>query len=241
MRERTTSDVADDINGSTVSGGRASMLFKPSESFSLQLTAFIQDIDNDASSGVDSDYATGETLYGGLTQSQFVPEAADISYRVYNATATWDLGFGDLTSATSYGENTQDFRQDITMLLGGLESYIEQTTSVERITQELRLASHENEKVDWLIGAYYNDEDGLIYQNVHVVEPGTLTDIPHLPGRRHGRLEVQGVRGVRERDHQVHAELRSHARRPLQQQRPGRGAECGRTAVRRGGAHRHLQ
>src|SRR6187455_2393723 len=141
-----TSDVADDINGSTVSGGRASMLFKPSETFSLQLTAFIQDIDNDASSGVDSDYATGDTLYGGLTQSQFVPEAAGISYRVYNATAIWDLGFADLTSATSYGENTQDFRQDITMLLGGLESYIEQTTGVKRITQELRLASHENEK-----------------------------------------------------------------------------------------------
>jgi len=177
-----TSDVADNINGSTVSGGRASMLFKPSETFSLQLTAFIQDIDNDASSGVDSDYTTTKTLYGGLTQSQFVPEAAGISYRVYNATAIWDLGFADLTSATSYGENTQDFRQDITMLLGGLESYIEQTTGVKRITQELRLASHENEKVDWLVGAYYNDEDGLIYQNVHVVEPGTLTDIPLFLG-----------------------------------------------------------
>jgi len=177
-----TSDVADNINGSTVSGGRASMLFKPSETFSLQLSAFIQDIDNDASSGVDSDYTTSKTLYGGLTQSQFVPEAAGISYRVYNATAIWDLGFADLTSATSYGENTQDFRQDITMLLGGLESYIEQTTGVKRITQELRLASHENEKVDWLVGAYYNDEDGLIYQNVHVVEPGTLTDIPLFLG-----------------------------------------------------------
>jgi len=177
-----TSDVADDINGSTVSGGRASMLFKPSETFSLQLTAFIQDIDNDASSGVDSDYATGDTLYGGLTQSQFVPEAAGISYRVYNATAIWDLGFADLTSATSYGKNQQDYRQDITMLLGGLESYIEQTTSVERISQEFRLASHENEKVDWLVGAYYNDEDGLIYQNVHVVEPGTLNDIDFFLG-----------------------------------------------------------
>ena len=142
-----TSDVADDINGSTVSGGRASMLFTPSETFSLQLTAYIQDIDNDASSGIDSDYATGDTLYGGLTQSQFVPEAAGISYRVYNATAIWDLGFADLTSATSYGKNQQDYRQDITMLLGGLESYIEQTTSVERISQEFRLASHENEKV----------------------------------------------------------------------------------------------
>ncbi len=177
-----TADVADNINGSTVSGGRASMLFEPSETFSLQLTAFVQDIDNDASSSVDSDYETGETLYGDLTQSQFVPEAASVAYRVYNATATWDLGFADLVSATSYGENTQDFRQDITMLLGGLESYIEQTTGVERITQEFRLASHENEKVDWLVGLYYNDEDGLIYQNVHVVEPGTLNDLPIFLG-----------------------------------------------------------
>ena len=180
------SHVADNINGSTVTGGRASMLFEPSETFSLQLTAFVQDIKNDASSSVDSDYETGATLYGNLTQSQFVPEAADVSYDVYNATMTWDLGFADLTSATSYAESEQAFRQDITMLLSGLgaglESYIEQTTGFDRITQEFRLTSHENEKVDWLVGAYYNDENGLIYQNVHVVEPGTLNDLPVFLG-----------------------------------------------------------
>jgi len=175
------SDVADDINGSTVSGGRASMLFKPSEAFSLQLTAFIQDIDNDAASVVDSDSLTGKTLYGGLTQSQYVPESTDISYRVYNATAVWDLGFADLTSATSYGENEQTFVVDFTTLLSGVfpgfDSFNRQTTSVQRFTQELRLTSHENEKVDWLVGAYYNDEDGLIAQDVHVVERNTFTDL----------------------------------------------------------------
>jgi len=181
------SDVADDINGSTVSGGRASMLFKPSDTFSLQLTAFIQDVDSDASSVVDSDPLTGKTLYGGLTQSQFVPEATNVSYRVYNATAIWDLGFGDLTSATSYGSNTQDFRVDFTTLLRNafgldiFDSYNQQTTRVKRFTQELRLASHENEKVDWMVGAYYNDEQGLIDQFVHVVEPGTLTDLAGFP------------------------------------------------------------
>ena len=172
------SDEAGDINGSTSAGGRASLLYKPSETFSLQLTAFVQNLASDASSSVDSDPMNGETLYGDLTQSQFVPEGSDVSYRLYNATATWDLGFADLTSATSFGTNEQEFRTDITTLLGGLESYIGQTTSVDRLTQELRLASHENEKVDWLVGAYYNDEDGLIFQKVHVVEPGTLTDLP---------------------------------------------------------------
>jgi iron complex outermembrane recepter protein len=179
------SDVAEDINGSTVSGGRASMLIEPGETFSLQLTALIQDIDNEASSVVDSDSVTGATLYGGLTQSQFVPEAADVSYRVYNATANWDLGFGNLTSATSYGSLTQDFRVDFTTLLSPffapLEAYNQQTTRVKRLTQELRLSSHENERVDWLIGAYYNDEEGLVDQFVHIVEPGTLTDVEGLP------------------------------------------------------------
>ena len=176
------SDVAEDINGSTVSGGRASILFKPSEAFSLQLTAFIQNIDSDASSTVDSDSLTGKTLYGGLTQSQYVPESTDVSYQVYNATAIWDLGFGDLTSATSYGENEQKFLVDFTTLLSGFfpgfDSFNRQTTSVQRFTQELRLASHTNEKVDWLIGAYYNDEDGLIAQDVHVVDRGTFNDAP---------------------------------------------------------------
>jgi outer membrane receptor protein involved in Fe transport len=176
------SDVAEDINGSTVSGGRASMLFKSSEAFSLQLTAFVQNIDSDASSVVDSDPLTGETLYGGLTQSQYVGETTDVSYQVYNATAIWDLGFADLTSATSYGENEQKFLVDFTTLLSGFfpgfDAYNRQTTSVQRFTQELRLASHSNEKVDWLIGAYYNDEDGLIAQDVHVVDRGTMNDVP---------------------------------------------------------------
>src|SRR5690349_18483655 len=68
------SDVAENINGSTSSGGRASMRFEPSDKFSLQLSALIQDIDTDEANSVDSDFVTGKSLYGGLTQSRYVPE-----------------------------------------------------------------------------------------------------------------------------------------------------------------------
>jgi len=187
------SDVTNDINDSAVSGGRAAMLFKPSEAFSLQLTAYLQDIESKGSNAVDSDSLTGESLYGGLTQSRYVPEDSDVAYRVYSATLDWDLGFGSLTSATSYGTLDQDFRVNFTTLLSptieaifGVEndSYNQQVTRVERFTQELRLASNQNEKVDWLVGLYYNDESGVIDQDVHVVEPDTLTDIelPFLIG-----------------------------------------------------------
>jgi iron complex outermembrane recepter protein len=184
------SDVEDDINGSVVSGGRVSMLFEPNEKFSLRLSAFTQDIESESATAVDSDPETGETLYGRLSHSQFVPESANVTYRVYNATAVFDLGGFDLTSATSYGELKQRYRDDYTVIISDLleaifevpnESYVQQTTGVERFTQELRLSSHENEKFDWLVGAYYTDEQGLIDQDVHVVDPGTLDDIEGLP------------------------------------------------------------
>ena len=158
---------------------------------------------------------------------------------------TWDLGFGDLTSATSYGENTQDYPRQTyhhaaRRILRSDESYIEQTTSVERFTQELRLASHENEKVDWLVGAYYNDEDGLIDQNVHVVEPGTLNDSIPVSFLGDGTVDSK----YKEYAAFANVTIKFTPSFDLtlggrySQQRPGRGAECGRTAVRRGGAHR---
>ena len=184
------SDVEKDINGMTAAGGRVSMLYKPSEKFSLRLSAYTQELDTDASNAVDSDPETGKTLYGRLSHSQFVPEHSDVSYRVFNATAVADLGFADLTSATSYSSNTQDFRDDYTVIISDLleaifgvpnEAYVQQTTRVKRFTQEFRLNSHQSEKFDWLVGAYYTDEKGLIDQDVHVVEPGTFTDIDGLP------------------------------------------------------------
>jgi len=192
------SDVASNINGSTVSGGRASMLFKPSDAVSLRLSAFVQDIDNDASSRVDADSLTGKTLYGRLTQSQFVPEAADVRYRVYNATGVFNLGFADLTTATSYGTLTQDFRVDFTTLISPLleaifgvpnEAFNQQVTRVKRFTQEVRLSSQQNDRLEWLFGGYYTDEKGLIDQDVNVVTPGTFTDIPGLPAAGVGTID----------------------------------------------------
>jgi outer membrane receptor protein involved in Fe transport len=185
------SDVAKNINDSTVDGGRAALLFQPSDDVSIKLSAFLQDIDNAASNIVDSDALTEKTLYGGLTQSQYVPQQQDVRYRVYNATGVFGLGFADLTSATSYGTLTQDFRDDYTVFLSPTlqaifqvpnESYNRQITRVQRFTQELRLSSHKNDRFEWLAGAYYTDEKGLIDQHFRAVTPGTLDVIAGLPG-----------------------------------------------------------
>ena len=114
------SDVEENINDNRTFGGRASLLVNPSDAISLRFTAVAQNIEADAPSFVESDPNTLALLNGGLTQSQFVPGFSNLKYRVYNATASVDLGFGELTSSTSFGTQKQRLRSDYTFALSGL-------------------------------------------------------------------------------------------------------------------------
>lgn len=186
------SDIAKEINDSQSYGGRVSALFAPTPGFSIRLTAILQDLKTDAANVVESDPVSMRTLYGGLTQSQFVPEFTDIRYRLYNGTITADLGFADLTSSTSYSTLKQRLRDDTTILYGSqLGLYdpatgpagdigLDQQTNVERWTQEVRL-SNEGPVLDWLVGGYYSHEKGAIEQRLEVFDPGTLTPTAGFP------------------------------------------------------------
>lgn len=183
------SDVAEDINDSKSYGGRVSALYAPSDAFSLRLSAMVQNINTDASSTVESDPDTLDTLYSRFTQSQFVPERNDVDYRVYNATLNWDLGFATLTSSTSYNELESPIRSDVTTQFSALiEPFVgpneflqQQTTKYDKVTQELRLASPSGGAFEWLVGAYLTREKGDIIQHLEAVQPGTLTPIPGQP------------------------------------------------------------
>lgn len=184
------SDRENDINDSRSYGGRASLLFRPNDQFSLRLSAVLQNIEVDSPTVVESDPNTLQPLYGRLSLSQFVPMFSDFEYRVYNAAAELDLGFADLNSATSYSTQKQALRSDLTTNLSGLvnaifgvpnEFFLGQRTNLEKFTQELRLSSNEASPFEWLVGVYYNNEEGLIDQRYHAVTPGTFTDIAGLP------------------------------------------------------------
>jgi iron complex outermembrane receptor protein len=184
------SDIERDINGARNYGGRASLLYKPSSTFDLRLSAVAQNIATDAPSTVESDPDTLETLYGRPTQSQFVPHMRDIHYRVFNGTANWDFGPASLTSSTSYSTQKQFVREDVSFNLSGLvegvfgvpnELYLGQELEVKKFTQELRLSSNGTRIVDWLAGLYYTDEDGDLAQRYQAVVPGSMTPATGLP------------------------------------------------------------
>ncbi|MEG3086964.1 TonB-dependent receptor [Sphingomonas sp. PB4P5] len=182
-------DVERNINSSKSYGGRGSLLFQPTTDFSIQLSAYIQNLDVDAPDTVDADPLTGRTLYGRPTQSQFVPNESKVRYRVYSGVINYDFGFASLVSATSYSTLKQDFRSDLTYffspqlvdVIGPNEFYQGQTTEVKRFTQEVRLQSPSNDRFEWVVGGFYTRERGLIDQVFTAVTPGTVTPIAGLP------------------------------------------------------------
>ncbi|HEX7087887.1 MAG TPA: TonB-dependent receptor [Vicinamibacterales bacterium] len=198
--------VEDGLNSVDTAGGRLQALFRPSDDFSVALMALMQDIDTGAPSTVDADPDTLEPLDGGLVQSRYQEESYDIAYRVYSASLDWDFGPATLQSITGYGTFEEDFQVDAAIgagLSGGpplaslltllfddpstpeiaplISAILPQVTSTDKWTQEFRLVSAESDTFEWLIGAYYTDEESLIDQTILAVEPGTQNPVPGLP------------------------------------------------------------
>ena len=171
------SNVRSNTNDFESYGGRASLLWKPDANLSVRLSALLQNLYVDGSSFVEADPATLKPLYGGLTQSEYLPQFSNIKYRLYNGTIAYDFGPATLTSATSYGQQLQSFRADFTAnlsaALGGPYVYFDQLTENRKWTQELRLASNGGDFIEWLVGGYYTREKARINQNLKTAVPGT--------------------------------------------------------------------
>jgi outer membrane receptor protein involved in Fe transport len=171
------SNVRSNTNDFESYGGRASLLWQPGPDLSVRLSALLQNLYVDGSSFVEADPSTLKPLYGGLTQSEYLPQFSNIRYRLYNATIDYDLGPATLTSATSYGQQLQSFRADYTAnlsaALGGPYVYFDQLTQNRKWTQELRLASNGGDFIEWLVGGYYTREKARIFQNLKTAVPGT--------------------------------------------------------------------
>ena len=201
-----------DVNGSESYGGRASLLVQPASNFSIRLSALAQNIRAKSSSSFTANpislrpvnpttgIATGKD---NRVQFERYPEFHHIDYRLYSGTVDWDLGFGDLTSATSYSTQKQDQISDITTGIQGADGarglanliYSGATTlpgalaafgnptrlglayqnnaSVNKFTQEARFASRKSDVFDFIVGGYYTHEKTDLFQRY---VPFTLAD-----------------------------------------------------------------
>ena len=165
------------VNEAKYSGGRASLLVRPTERFTVRLSAVIQDISSRGTSDVDVDPTTFVPLYGDLTQSRTFSMPNKVAYRIADLNVGYDFGMARLTSITSYATLRQDTNEDATALYGGLLSSVFgqplgagllQDLKQKKFTQELRLASGP-QKFEWLVGGFFTHEQNQLRQNLSAI------------------------------------------------------------------------
>jgi outer membrane receptor protein involved in Fe transport len=175
-----------DENSNDVNGGRMAVLWNVSSNLTVKLSAMFQNIDSDDNSTMALDPATLEPIYGDLTSAHLLPQPYEQRLRFYSATINWTLDWADFVSASSYSENRNHRDQDLSGQLGplfplfglppGLVPY-EGRLSLEKITQEFRLVSRPGESFDWLVGAFFTDEDSVNDQTLHALD-SSQTPLP---------------------------------------------------------------
>lgn len=175
-----------DVNGATVSGTRAQLLWTPTDKLSLRLSALAQNLDSDglANGGVDVDPATLRPIYGDLRHDH--PPGTGmfkVKYRLYAASLDADLGWARLVSTSSYSTLGKNSNTDITQVEGPqLNPYLGipnggysllNPIALEKVTQELRLQSPEQQTWEWRTGLFYTHEHSSNRQSVPAFDATT--------------------------------------------------------------------
>jgi outer membrane receptor protein involved in Fe transport len=155
------------VNNTTSYGGRASLLFNPTDKISIRFNVLQQqlDTDNDAVEDVVVNNGKITPLFGNYIQNRTALSPSGVRYYLYNATINWDLDFATITSATSYTDlHDFTFADDTAVLGADVQGFLHQG----KFIQELRLASDPGATgpLDWLVGFYYTNEHDGLHQDV---------------------------------------------------------------------------
>lgn len=160
------------INESDTRGGRLAALWRPSDSFSLKLGALFQKTEADGSSHI---YPTLGDLEQASTRDTGWLER---KIQAYDATINATLGSVSLVSISGYTVNNVDDSIDAGVFFG--PSSFDEVNESKKFTQEVRVTVPLSERVEWMIGGFYADENSDLNQAVRTIDPDT--------GARNGSL-----------------------------------------------------
>lgn len=168
-----------DVDSADVYGARVSTLWQANEKVSLRLSGTYQSTDGDGSSNILS--SSPGRLAEGTTQDYGAGSGGyKRSFRQLDATLNVDLGWADLTSISGYGYSKfldiidvgVFWNADSVDLTGdpNADSIVWLPSETKKFSQEVRLASPSGQKLEWLAGLFYTDEDSDAQYNVFAVD-----------------------------------------------------------------------
>ncbi|HWZ64663.1 MAG TPA: TonB-dependent receptor [Steroidobacteraceae bacterium] len=165
----TPQEVVPRINWERLEGVRANLLWQPSDSLKVSALAMYQEINM-------GDYSQYD-LPPGIPDARYEPfNASEPIYDIFHLvglTITYDMGFAQLTSASSYYTREENQTQDDSEALysvvglfgasipGYLDIPFNETDSTRVFSEEARLASTGEGPFQWIAGLFYTDFESI--------------------------------------------------------------------------------
>jgi len=178
------------VDRSEIYGGRADVLMEPTEDLSVRITGFAQNIRREG--GRYAAYTlAGKPIHGAFDQDHPLEEPFNSDFRLISGTIDYDFGFADLTSISSYQYSRTDLFTDVSGLYvpllalydvdaggAGTRSF----NKTKKFAQEVRLASKQDQRLQWLLGGFYTHERSRLFQAVDTFDQD-LVQIPFNLGK----------------------------------------------------------
>jgi len=197
---------ASDTNAVRQSGERFSLLWHPSESVAVKVTAFWPRIDANSeavtsSAGVaivpetgDANIVKSSGSFGDLTEYHAFQSPFRKSIDYYAATVNWNPGSFEILSATAWSRTRSHSASDQTLFLGasfpewsdgaippGLVAF-ERDIAFEKFTEELHVASPAGKRFAWLLGGFYTHETATDQMAQHAFDNNYQPIAAFAPG-----------------------------------------------------------
>jgi outer membrane receptor protein involved in Fe transport len=197
----------EDVNDGRRSGGRISLLIQPNETFSITPRIVYQQIRANGFNRQDVYNLYGNpftTTRPAITfdereQYLLLDETFKDDTLIADLVATVDFGGVELTSVSSYTDRDILVSRDASALTGSvsvdlgfpaagvlLPSNLRDTTKLETLTQELRLASTGDGPFQWVLGGFYSDIQRVYAQVLPTPGYDAFTDQVLGPGTAAG-------------------------------------------------------
>lgn len=189
-------------NSTRTVGGRASLLFVPTDRLEIEASVLLQRIRSDDNSTITMDGQTGRPAFGRYVRSTKYAETYGQDAENYALRVNWDLGFATLTSSTSYARMKYDQMID----LSGIAYVPSEPTALipyrfvnrlKKLTQETRLTSDDAGRFSWMIGNFFtrespnefNDFRAFSDYDVPLAAPNDILLLGTTPGSRNKYTE----------------------------------------------------
>jgi iron complex outermembrane receptor protein len=176
-------------------GASGSLRWAATDKLEITLQGLIQNSTQEGLATIQANHAQdaflpgkgpAEPWYGKYQTGEDAVNPSEYEATLLGLTIEYDFSFGKLTSVTSSQEMTFINSIDYTYIFAPFADQLfpenaPHTSAVvvydlgfDKLTQELRLTSHSNQQFEWIVGAFYSDEEGYQVQDLVLAPPSPL-------------------------------------------------------------------